>query len=102
LKDRWCSSTLCAGSHLAALHLGADSKDEKPQNSEQSGTYNVDEESAATDARRANATFIFLARNSELKAVVQSIQSMEDRFNKRFKYPYVFLNDEPFSDEFKE
>lgn len=27
---------------------------------------------------------------------------MEDRFNKRFRYPYVFLNEEPFSDQFKE
>lgn len=27
---------------------------------------------------------------------------MEDRFNKKYKYPYIFLNDEPFSDEFKE
>lgn len=26
----------------------------------------------------------------------------EDRFNKEFQYPYVFLNEEPFSDEFKE
>lgn len=24
-----------------------------------------------------------------------------DRFNKRYNYPYVFLNDEPFTDEFK-
>lgn len=80
----------------------ADSKDQVPQNPEQSCTYRPDKESAAPDSRRANATFIFLARNSELKGVVEAIQSMEDRFNKRFKYPYVFLNDEPFSDEFKE
>jgi len=26
---------------------------------------------------------------------------MEDRFNKKFNYPYVFLNEEPFSEEFK-
>ena len=26
---------------------------------------------------------------------------MEDRFNKKFQYPWVFLNEEPFSDEFK-
>lgn len=26
----------------------------------------------------------------------------EDRFNKKYKYPYVFLNEEPFSQEFKE
>ncbi len=24
------------------------------------------------------------------------------RFNRKFNYPYVFLNDEPFSDEFKQ
>jgi alpha 1,2-mannosyltransferase len=52
--------------------------------------------------RRANAAFVFLARNAELKGVIKSIQSMEDRFNRRFNYPYVFLNDEPFTDEFKE
>lgn len=56
----------------------------------------------ASATPKANATFIFLARNSELKAVVESIQYMEDRFNKKFQYPYVFLNDEPFTDEFKE
>ena len=27
---------------------------------------------------------------------------LEDRFNKEFLYPYVFLNEEPFSEEFKE
>ncbi|TFL07640.1 glycosyltransferase family 15 protein [Pterulicium gracile] len=26
---------------------------------------------------------------------------MEDRFNRKFGYPWVFLNDEPFTDEFK-
>jgi len=26
---------------------------------------------------------------------------MEDRFNKKFQYPYVFLNDAPFEDNFK-
>jgi hypothetical protein len=30
------------------------------------------------------------------------MKQMEDRFNKRFRYPYVFLNEEPFSDQFKE
>ncbi|PVG02219.1 putative mannosyltransferase [Serendipita vermifera] len=30
------------------------------------------------------------------------MQSMEDRFNRKYNYPYVFLNDEPFTDEFKE
>ncbi|KAI9065173.1 glycosyltransferase family 15 protein [Trametes sanguinea] len=52
--------------------------------------------------RRANATFVFLARNGDLSGVVMSMKQVEDRFNKEFQYPYVFLNEEPFSDEFKE
>ncbi len=34
--------------------------------------------------------------------MVKSLKQMEDRFNKRFRYPYVFLNEEAFSDQFKE
>ncbi|KAI0054088.1 glycosyltransferase family 15 protein [Auriscalpium vulgare] len=30
-----------------------------------------------------------------------SVQQMEDRFNRRHGYPWVFLNDEPFTDTFK-
>ena len=52
--------------------------------------------------RRANATIVMLARNSDINGVAKSIKQMEDRFNKRFRYPYVFLNEEPFSDDFKE
>jgi alpha 1,2-mannosyltransferase len=43
-----------------------------------------------------------LARNCDLSGVVKSLKQMEDRFNKRFRYPYVFLNEEAFSDQFKE
>ena len=43
-----------------------------------------------------------LARNGDLSGVVKSVKQMEDRFNKRFRYPYTFLNEEPFSDKFKE
>ncbi|KIL69760.1 glycosyltransferase family 15 protein [Amanita muscaria Koide BX008] len=54
------------------------------------------------DQRRANATFVFLCRNSDVNEAVSSVQQMEDRFNKRYHYPWVFLNDEPFTDEFKQ
>ncbi|KAF9076991.1 glycosyltransferase family 15 protein [Rhodocollybia butyracea] len=53
-------------------------------------------------SRRANATFVMLARNSDIKGVISSIQSAEDRFNRFYSYPWVLLNDEPFTDEFKE
>ncbi len=54
-----------------------------------------------SDHRRANATFVFLCRNSDINSVVSSVQQMEDRFNRRYHYPWVFLNEEPFTDEFK-
>lgn len=52
--------------------------------------------------RRANATIVMLARNGDINGAARSIKQMEDRFNKRFRYPYVFLNEEPFTDAFKE
>ncbi|KAF8526872.1 glycosyltransferase family 15 protein [Hysterangium stoloniferum] len=50
--------------------------------------------------RRANATFVMLVRNDEVNHAISSIKQVEDRFNHRYNYPWVFLNDEPFSDEF--
>ncbi|ORY79797.1 nucleotide-diphospho-sugar transferase [Leucosporidium creatinivorum] len=50
---------------------------------------------------KANAAFVVLARNSDVWEILSSIRGMEDRFNSRYHYPWVFLNDEPFSDEFK-
>ncbi|KAI0306562.1 glycolipid 2-alpha-mannosyltransferase-domain-containing protein [Multifurca ochricompacta] len=49
-----------------------------------------------------NATFVVLCRNSELAGILRSVQQMEDRFNRRYGYPWVFLNDEPFTQEFQE
>ncbi|TFK76428.1 glycosyl transferase [Pluteus cervinus] len=51
--------------------------------------------------RRANATFVFLCKNDELGKVLTSIQQMEDRFNKKYQYPWVLLNDKPFTKQFK-
>jgi alpha 1,2-mannosyltransferase len=52
--------------------------------------------------QRENAAFVVLARNSDLKGLRESMQMMEDRFNRKFHYPWVFLNDEPFDEKFKE
>jgi len=51
---------------------------------------------------RANATFVLLCRNSDLEGAISSIQQMEDRFNRYHGYPWVLLNEEPFTQEFKE
>ncbi|KAJ7155949.1 glycosyltransferase family 15 protein [Mycena crocata] len=56
---------------------------------------------SSPDGRRANAVFVILARNGDLNGIIVSMKQMEDRFNKKYNYPYVFLNEEPFSDGFK-
>ena len=48
-----------------------------------------------------NATILALVRNSETEAMLQSIRDMEEKFNAKFRYPYTFLNNEDFTDEFK-
>ncbi|KAJ7230233.1 glycosyltransferase family 15 protein [Mycena pura] len=55
----------------------------------------------ATTPRKANAVIVSLARNRDVHGIVKSMTQMEAKFNHKFGYPYVFLNEEPFSDEFK-
>ncbi|THH03131.1 hypothetical protein EW145_g6501 [Phellinidium pouzarii] len=49
----------------------------------------------------ANATILVLARNSDINGVEKSMRSLEARFNHAYGYPWTFLNEVPFSDEFK-
>ncbi|KAJ1863274.1 hypothetical protein LPJ78_004142 [Coemansia sp. RSA 989] len=51
-------------------------------------------------AKPTRAAFVVLVRNSDLRGMKQAMRQIEDRFNRRFNYPYVFLNDVPFTDEF--
>ncbi|KAI8384343.1 nucleotide-diphospho-sugar transferase [Radiomyces spectabilis] len=51
---------------------------------------------------RENAAFVVLVRNSELNGLRETMQQLEDRFNRKYNYPWIFLNDEPFEDKFKE
>ncbi|KAI8332912.1 nucleotide-diphospho-sugar transferase [Chlamydoabsidia padenii] len=46
------------------------------------------------------ACFVVLVRNNELEGIKNTVLQIEARFNKRFHYPYVFLNDDYFTDEF--
>ncbi|KAJ7751529.1 glycosyltransferase family 15 protein [Mycena maculata] len=55
----------------------------------------------STVTRKANAVIIILARNSDLQGIVGSMAEFEAKFNGKFGYPYVFLNEVPFSEEFK-
>ncbi|GAA5926499.1 hypothetical protein JCM10213_002369 [Rhodosporidiobolus nylandii] len=51
--------------------------------------------------KRANAALVALVRNNEREAMRDSMRSLESRFNRRFGYPWVFMNDEPFDEDFK-
>lgn len=55
----------------------------------------------AAPETKMNATFITLARNSDLWDIVESIRQVEDRFNRQYHYDWVFLNDKEFDEEFK-
>jgi alpha 1,2-mannosyltransferase len=56
---------------------------------------------ATVPGERMNATFVTLARNSDVWEIAKSIRQVEDRFNRKFNYDWVFLNDDDFNDEFK-
>ena len=50
---------------------------------------------------RMNATFVTLARNSDVWEISRSIRQVEDRFNRFYNYDWVFLNDDDFDSTFK-
>jgi len=54
-----------------------------------------------TSAPRANATILMLARNSDAQEAAATLRNLEETFNRWFSYPITFLNDEPWSEEFK-
>lgn len=68
--------------------------------------YGPDPEYVITPPRdnyqRANATLLSLVRNKELKDLLKSMKDVERTFNSKFNYPWTFINDEPFSEEFKQ
>ncbi|KXN72197.1 glycosyltransferase family 15 protein [Conidiobolus coronatus NRRL 28638] len=49
---------------------------------------------------KTKSAFVVLVRNSELEDWVASMRELEDRFNHRYNYPYVFLNEQNFTQEF--
>lgn len=72
------------------------------QGSESNSNAGSAQKEAGGEYQRANATFVTLARNGDLWHMVDSIRHVEDRFNHKYHYDWVFLNDEPFDDNFKE
>lgn len=51
--------------------------------------------------QRESATIVALVRNNEIGKIKRTIVQFEEKFNKKFEYPYTFINDQPFSENFK-
>lgn len=50
---------------------------------------------------KANATLLSLVRNEELDDLLMTMKDVESTFNSKFSYPWTFINDKPFTEEFK-
>lgn len=50
---------------------------------------------------RPKACIVILTRNSEMGDLIKTLRTFERQFNNKFGYPYVMLNEVPFSEEFK-
>lgn len=51
---------------------------------------------------KQNAVILILCRNEELEEIDKTLQNFEHRFNSKYDYPYVFLNDKEFTQDFKD
>lgn len=60
--------------------------------------YSPDSENSA----RTNAALITLVRNEELNDILSTMRDLERTWNNKFNYPYIFFNDKPFTEEFKQ
>jgi Glycolipid 2-alpha-mannosyltransferase len=52
------------------------------------------------DRAHGKAALIALVRNREVDDMAQSMRELEQTFNHKFNYPWIFFNDEPFTDRF--
>lgn len=50
---------------------------------------------------RPRAALISLVRNEELEGILQSMRQLEWHWNKRYRYPWMFFSEKPFTEEFK-
>lgn len=50
---------------------------------------------------RVSATLLTLVRNEELQDLLPTMRDLERTWNHKFNYPWTFLNDKPFTEEFK-
>lgn len=50
---------------------------------------------------KQNAAIVILCRNEDLEDLSKTLSNFEKRFNSQFKYPYILVNDKPFTAKFE-
>lgn len=50
---------------------------------------------------RESATIVALVRNNEVAKLRRTMMQLEQKFNRKFEYPYTLINDQPFTEAFK-
>lgn len=101
--EKHLSSLSSSSSSSDALRLTVAKGSNNDDGSMMSARTPEDEEYARltnSSQERVKAAFVVLARNKEVYSLRSSMRYLEDRFNHKFNYPWIFLNEQPFSDEF--
>lgn len=88
-------------SNTAAGTITSSDKEDGQLNSEQIISKYSKLQYTSLAENKVKGCFVTLARNNDLWGLVDSIRSVQDRFNNKFNYDWIFLNDEEFTDEFK-
>lgn len=103
IARKLCLALCILGALIVAKYSAGDAEN-KPPTIIQDLTYWPDVNTIdmnRTQLGKENATLYMLVRNSELQEALASMRELEDRFNHKYHYPWVFLNDDEFTDEFK-
>ncbi|KAJ2009772.1 hypothetical protein GGI04_000184 [Coemansia thaxteri] len=59
-------------------------------------------EYAPRGVKPVKGALVALVRNDDLFGMRKAVRQLEDRWNHKYNYPYIFLNDQPFTREFKQ
>ena len=62
----------------------------------------INQKSTIKTSSKPNACLFILIRNDELNKWIDTMKEFETNFNSKFNYPYIFTNDVPFTQEFKD
>jgi alpha 1,2-mannosyltransferase len=61
----------------------------------------IESHNSKTNLSKINACIFILVKNNGLKDLINTMEQFDKQFNHRYNYPYVLINDQEFTHEFK-